>query len=123
MAVVTLTWLCLGFPVAFNKATQGTTLQWIGVLLTVDHINQQVIASVPKEKADELKMFIDTALAGNVIALKSLRTLTGKLEALASLLYTVRPFAQPLWAAIYTKFPMRQRKRQQKEEQGEEETK
>ena len=37
----------------------------------------------------------------NVIPKKKLRTYVGKLESIASLLYTLRPFVSPIWASLY----------------------
>ena len=38
----------------------------------------------------------------NVVSLKALRSLTGKLQSIASLLYTWRPFVHMLYAAVHT---------------------
>ena len=40
-----------------------------------------------------------------MVALKSLRSFTGKAQSIASLLYTWRPFVQMLYAAIYSEAP------------------
>ena len=100
-AMIALLWMILGMPLALHKAHRGTTLTWTGVQLTVDTDAKTVVAEIPEDKIHELLRLVAQILGDNVIGLKILRTFTGNIESVASLLYAARPFIQPLWAALY----------------------
>ena len=91
----------MGFPLAFHKAVWAPALTWVGVKLqlTVD----QVRVVVPESKVQELLTLIGDSLSSNVTSKKSLRTLIGKAMAVASVLYTWRPFLHELYAALHCK--------------------
>ena len=98
-AMVVVTWMALGFPLAFHKALRGAAITWIGVRLIV--CDDGVQAEIMAEQVQELTLLTEKFRQGNVVSRKELRSYTGKLESVASLLYTVKPFVQPLWAAVY----------------------
>lgn len=100
-AISILGWTILGFPLAFHKAVWAPALTWVGVKLqlTVD----QVRVVVPESKVQELLTLIGDSLSSNVTSKKSLRTLIGKAMAVASVLYTWRPFLHELYAALHCK--------------------
>jgi len=101
LAMIALAWLVLGMPLAFHKAMRGASLSWVGIKITVDSEGARVIAEVPEEKVTELRLLTAQMLDGNVVAISAMRTYTGKMEPIASLLYAIKPFVQPLWAALY----------------------
>ena len=49
----------------------------------------------------ELRKMTDEIFAVSVIALSTMRSYTGKLESLASLLFAMRPLVSPFWAALH----------------------
>ena len=94
-------WTVLGFPLAFHKAVMAPTLTWVGVKLQLT--SDQVRVEVPESKVQELLTLIDGCLSSNLTSKKSLRTLIGKAMAVASVLYTWRPFLHELYAALHCK--------------------
>ena len=60
-----------------------------------------VLAALQSEAVQDMRKLIDEALTGNVISVKALRTLAGKLSNAARLLTTWRPFLAELWAALH----------------------
>ena len=85
---------------AFKKAERGTKIKWIGIQFEVTL--EAVIASVTADKLEEVKAITNSLLMSNVVAKKLLRTYTGKMQAIASLLYALRPYVARLWAALYS---------------------
>ena len=98
-AMMAALWLCMGFPMAFHKALVGRQVTWTGIVITVEA--DGVSAEIAAEKIDEMKLLTKDLLSSNVIAKKKLRTYVGKAESMASLLFALRPFVQPLWSALY----------------------
>ena len=100
-AICILGWTILGFPLAFHKAVMSPTLTWVGVKLQLT--TDQVHVEVPESKVKELRALIDDCMSSNLTSKKSLRTLIGKAMAIASVLYTWRPFLHELYAALHCK--------------------
>ena len=96
--VISAAWMIMGFPLAFHKATLARKLVWIGIQLEVQQ--DSVIAEVPKEKVAELNQLLRDLLRDNVVSLKVLRTITGKLTSVASVIQVWRPFVQQLYKAM-----------------------
>ena len=59
------------------------------------------IAKVKEAIIVDIRMSMDSFDKVNKIRLKDLHTFTGKVNHAAGLLVTIRPFLQPLWAALY----------------------
>ena len=59
-----------------------------------------VKASVKDSMVSDIVGDLNKFLATNVIAIKELQSLAGKLNHAAGLLIILRPFMEPLWAAI-----------------------
>ena len=95
-------WSLLGFPLALHKLHKGEQVQWVGRFFTIDLLEQCVKVEIPEEKLDELREMTRSFMQGNVVPLKQLRTYTGKLQAVASLIIFLRPFASPCWAVMYS---------------------
>ena len=102
LAVISiLGWTLLGFPLAFHKAVMSPTLRWVGVKLQMSR--DQIQVEVPESKVQELRVLIDECMSSNLTSKKLLRTLIGKAMAVASVLYTWRPFLHELYAALHCK--------------------
>ena len=93
-------WLVLGIPIPYYKAATGTTLIWTGLKLQL--MPHDVIASLTKDKTDELLHLATDILQSNVVAYKKLHTFVSNVQAAASLLYALRPYAAMIWAGLYS---------------------
>ena len=99
--LIALGWQLMGFPLAFHKAAVGASLTWIGVKINTRA--DGVSVEVPQEKVDELRVLLQEVLKSNVVSIKNLRTLIGKVMAIATVLYMWRPYIHELYAALYSK--------------------
>ena len=63
--------------------------------------DDEIIVEVTEAKVYEIQQLIEQALGGNVIPVKSLRTLIGKCMSIASVIYVWKPFIQELYAALH----------------------
>jgi hypothetical protein len=98
IAICILVWRSLGLGLAFSKGERGTQVEWIGVQLFSNREFLQV--SLKRTFLDELRELITVTASSNVVSLKQLRTLAGKANRVATIVYTWRPFLSELWAAI-----------------------
>ena len=92
------TWSAFGFKLAFPKGQLGTSVTWIGGTLTAEKsgVKAVVKASIIEDILDDLSKFSRL----NVISVKELQSLLGKINHAAGLLIVLRPFMEPMWAAI-----------------------
>ena len=90
VAVVTLAWAVMGIILAFSKGQFGRTVSWIGG--SFEATDNSVIVTILKSRLDELLSMARDMLTSNVAPLKQVRTVTGKAQSIASLLWTWRPF-------------------------------
>eukprot|EP00435_Cladocopium_sp_Y103_P021519 s4006_g5.t1 len=97
--VIASAWMIMGFPLAFHKATLAPQLVWIGVQLEVKV--DSVVAEIPESKVSELIKLLRDTLRSNLVSIKSLRSLTGKLTSVASVIQVWRPFVQQLYKAMH----------------------
>eukprot|EP00971_Amphidinium_carterae_P338836 6476358-Amphidinium_carterae.1 len=74
---------------------------WIGAKLKCNRFGISV--QLKDQIFNDLKIAIDTALHQNFIKLSLLRTLVGKASFAAGLMPVIRPFLNPLWAALHSK--------------------
>ena len=97
-ATIILVWSALGFPLAFAKGQLGKKVTWIGGTITCEPwgVRAVVKESIVSDICDDLKRF----KALNLIPKKELHSLVGKLSHAAGLLIIMRPFLEPLWAAL-----------------------
>ena len=74
-------------------------MTWIGGTLEIhtDSITAEIKQSIISDICDDL----DKVLRSNLIQRKVLHSLVGKLNHVAGLLVVVRPYLEPLWAALY----------------------
>jgi hypothetical protein len=54
--------------------------------------------TIPEDKIQDLLVNINQVLQSNVVAIRTLRSITGKLSFVAGLVPQLRPFLSPLWA-------------------------
>ena len=99
-AIILLTWELIGFPVASHKATRGSRIKWIGMLICINF--DSVSITIPEEKILELERLCLDFLESNVVPKRKLRTFIGKAMSIASVIYTWRPFLSQLHAALHT---------------------
>eukprot|EP00971_Amphidinium_carterae_P349784 6491222-Amphidinium_carterae.1 len=92
-------WRALGFPVAFQKAQFGTTVSWTSAVLSISR-DALTVSIKPSLVAETLQLLRHPS--GNLVSVKLLRKVTGKLSHISSMLPALRPFVQPLWAALHT---------------------
>ena len=96
-----VTWLALGFPLSWHKSSIGAAVDWIGL---DSHIKSNCVeVTVPEVKLAELQQLTTDIQRHTVITLKALRSYTGKVQSIASLLHVLRPFVGELWAALHSR--------------------
>ena len=98
-AVMTLAWAALGIVLAFAKGQFGRTVNWIGA--SFESTNKGVVATILRTRLDDLLGLVKELLSSNVAPLRKVRTVTGKAQSIASLLWVWRPFVHMMYAAIY----------------------
>jgi hypothetical protein len=96
--VLIVSWLLMGFELAFDKSQEGDAIDWIGFTLKLK--KDRVEVTIPEDKLQELEDLFDGVLKANVIGEKELRSLAGKTSSIASVIYNWRPFVSELWAAL-----------------------
>ena len=76
----------------------STQITWIGGALTAEAEGVRVVVkeSIIQDILDDLHRFSSL----NVISVKELQLLLGRLNHAAGLLITLRPFMEPMWAAL-----------------------
>ena len=98
-ATLILVWEALGCAMAYRKGQLDDTVTWIGGALTTEA--EGVRAKVKADIVSDICLELDRMLNLNIIPLKELHSLIGKLGHCASLLIIMKPFLDPLWAALY----------------------
>ena len=87
---VILPWRSLGLFLSVKKGQRGRRITWVGFEFCLNE--GSVVARIPAETVKELIGLVATAMRGNVVSVKSLRSLAGKLSNAARLLTAWRPF-------------------------------
>jgi hypothetical protein len=97
-ATIILVWSALGFQLAFAKGQLDKEVTWIGGTIKCEPwgVKANVKESIISDICDDLKRFKGL----NLIPKKELHSLVGKLSHAAGLLIIMRPFLEPLWAAL-----------------------
>jgi hypothetical protein len=97
-ATIILVWSVLGFQLAFAKGQLDKKVTWIGGTLQCEPwgVRATVKEAIVADICDDLKRFKSL----NLITKKELHSLVGKLSHAAGLLLIMRPFLEPLWAAL-----------------------
>ena len=99
-AMVLALWSALKLPVAYDKAVLDSTVTWTSATFEPHKsgVTVRVKDSIVRETIELLERF----LANNYILRKEMRTCVGKAMHIASLVATVRPFLNELYAALHS---------------------
>ena len=100
VALMMLAWRILGIDLAVDKGQMGPIVDWIGITLSIHTTG--VFATIMAARLQEVREILESIAASNVVSLKVLRSLTGKCQSIASLLYMWRPFVHMFYGAIYS---------------------
>ena len=94
-----LVWEALEFGFAYPKGQLEDSVTWIGGTITVevDGVRAKIKEPIVSDICDDLHRI----MGSNVTSKKELHSLIGKLGHAASLLIIMRPFFEPIWAALY----------------------
>ena len=98
-ALMVLVWEALGFALAYSKCQLGTEVTWVGG--TIRTVADGIRSTSKEAILSDIKTDLERFIHSNVISLKDLHSLVGKLGHAAGLLIIMRPLLEPLWAAIY----------------------
>ena len=99
VACLVLLFTALGFPLSFRKGSRGTSVDWIGLNLSVRP--RVVHLTITEARVKELRDLADEASLHNLVSKKWLKSFAGKASSFASILIFWRPFLRSIWAAIY----------------------
>ena len=104
-AMTLVLWSALGLPLSLNKAVRGEKVTWTSAIFEpirrgdrITGIRVQVKVSIVEDVMQLTAAFLKL----NLVKRKELRSYVGKLMHIASLVYTMRPFLQELYAALKT---------------------
>ena len=86
-ATIILTWLALGFPLAFDKGQRGHQICWVGHDVHLDVKRKVVTASIKAEFLAELLKTTQGMMARNVLSAKEVRAYAGSANHVATLLW------------------------------------
>ena len=102
-AMMMLVWCALGFKLAFAKGQLAKEVTWIGGTLIVEVHGVRVVAkqSIIDDIIDTLTRFVVLTL----VPKRELHSIIGKFNHAAGLLIVMRPFLEPLWAALKAASP------------------
>ena len=98
VACLVLLFTALEFPLSFRKGSRGTSVDWIG--LTVSVHPRVVHLTITEARVKELRDLADEALVRNLVTKKWLRSFAGKASSFASILIFWRPFLRSIWGAL-----------------------
>ena len=99
VACLVLLFTALGFPLSFRKGSRGTSVDWIGLNLSVRP--RVVHLTITEARVKELRDLAEEALLHNLVSKKWLKSFAGKASSFASILIFWRPFLRSIWTAIY----------------------
>ena len=95
VACLVLLFTALGFPLSFRKGSRGTSVDWIGLNLSVRP--RVVHLTITEARVKELRDLADEALLHNLVSKKWLKSFAGKASSFASILIFWRPFLRSIW--------------------------
>jgi len=100
-ALMVLVWEALGFKLAYAKGQLDSEVTWIGGTMRAEPGG--VRAWIKESLVSDIKIELSRLMASNIISHKDLHSLVGKLGHASGLLIVMRPFLDPLWAALYSR--------------------
>ena len=98
ITTIILVWRALGFPLSFKKGQRGSRVVWIGN--TFKFMPTSVVASVKPETLQTLERQCREIVQLNMVPKKTVRSLAGRTNHVATLLWAWRPFLQAIWASL-----------------------
>jgi hypothetical protein len=98
-AMVLIIWSVLGLPLSLKKAVRGKSVTWTSAIFCP--IAEGIIVRIKEELVVDATDMVRTMLSKNLISIKDLKSLTGKLTHCASLVLMLRPFLAELYAAQF----------------------
>ena len=98
VAFIILCWRALGFRLSFRKGHYSQTVTWTSGQLAIS--DSGVLVKLKDEMVNDIVEITDKILETNATSLKLFRKYLGKLSHAASLIFQLRPFVAPLWAAL-----------------------
>ena len=98
-SMILLIWSALDFPLSLKKAVRSFSVTWTSAIFTPypGGIQVQVKEAIVEDAMDMTAKL----LLGNTISKKKLRSYTGKLTHISSIVQAIRPFLTDLYGAIY----------------------
>ena len=100
LAVCLLVWQACGLRIAWSKGQRGDSVDWIGLLFSVDIRAKQAVVRVPDSMTSELKSEAVAIKALEMVPLKRLKRFTSRSSWVANLLARMRWLVNRLWATI-----------------------
>jgi hypothetical protein len=96
-----LLWEALGLRFAYDKASFGGRITWIGARVTVEVALRRCIVDLPQKKLDDLKQICSGMLGGRgMIPAGILRSLAGQSSWIGGIIPQIRPFVRQIWGAL-----------------------
>ena len=99
-ATVLLLWCALQLPLSLNKAVIGAKVTWTSAEFSP--MRSMLTVRVKQAIVDDTAELVHRFLRCNYVRVKELRSFTGKVNHIASLVILVRPFLSELYAALYS---------------------
>ena len=100
IASIVLLWRAMGYELSFKKGKRGCENVWIGNQYKLTET--EVSVSVRAERLQDIEEITDSMAATNVTPIAALKSYTGKVASVASVVPSWRPFVHDLWGVIYS---------------------
>ena len=98
---VFLLWLAvLGFPIAWDKAYAGRSIEWGGANIAVDVDCGEVHVSIPPSKLEPLLEEAQQLESQALVSKRRLRTFAAKMSFVAGLIFHMKAFLSAIWATL-----------------------
>jgi hypothetical protein len=97
--MILLIWSALDFPLSLRKAVRDFSVTWTSAIFTPYPGGLQV--QVKEAIVQDAEEMTHKLMLGNTVSKKKLRSYTGKLTHISSVVEAIRPFLTDLYGAIY----------------------
>ena len=87
-----------GFPLAWHKSDGGASVSWIGALITAER--GKIVITIPEDKLKTTIGAVKRVNRQQILPLKLLRQVAGKVMFIANIIPIMKPFLGSLWKAI-----------------------
>jgi hypothetical protein len=92
--------LACGFRISWRKGTRGESVDWIGLLYTVNNAEGVAAISIPRKTAEEIAEEAKDISELHMVPLSRLRKFTGRASWVMNIIPRTRWAVQRLWAAV-----------------------